>query len=155
MKKTGLFILCILLPLSIGVIGGIATSQGLETWYDTINKPSFNPPNYLFGPVWTCLYILMGISLYLILTSKTIKNKKPALIIFSVQFILNLIWSFIFFKFHLLGWAFVEILILWISILSMIIVYYKINKTASILQIPYLLWVSFASVLSGAFWVLN
>ncbi len=120
-----------------------------------LNKPFFNPPNYLFGPVWTLLYLLMGISFYMILQSQMGVLKRKAIIIFVIQLILNFSWSFIFFKFQLIGLAFIEIILIWIAILSMIIVYNKINHVAARLQIPYLLWVSFATVLNGAIWWLN
>lgn len=155
MKSFFKLILCILLPLSIGAIGGIATSTSINTWYMSLNKPSFNPPNYLFGPVWTILYILMGISFYLIIQTPKNELRKKAIIVFCVQLFLNFCWSFIFFKFQLLGLAFIEIIMMWISIATMIYTFEKINKTAAYLQIPYLLWVSFASVLNGAIWLLN
>ena len=147
--------LCITIPLLIGGISGYATATNITDWYLTINKPSFNPPNYLFGPVWTTLYILMGISLFIILQSPINEFRKKAITVFCVQLLLNFCWSFIFFKFQLLGLAFVEIIIIWFSIITMIIIFYKINKTAAFLQIPYLLWVSFASVLNGYIWILN
>ena len=155
MNKIIKLILCISLTLFIGAISGIATSSGINNWYVTLNKPVFNPPNYLFGPVWTLLYILMGISLYLILQSKNSIFKKRAIIIFFIQLFLNFCWSFLFFKFQLVGVAFIEIIFIWLSIIVMIIVFYKINKTASFIQIPYLLWVSFASILNGSIWLLN
>lgn len=155
MKPIFKLLLCIAIPLSIGAIGGIATATSINTWYMSLNKPSFNPPNYLFGPVWTMLYILMGISFYLILQSPKNELRKKAIIVFCVQLFLNFWWSFLFFKFQLLSIAFIEILMIWLSIVNMIILFFKINKTAAILQIPYLLWVSFASVLNGAIWILN
>ncbi|MFN5415668.1 MAG: TspO/MBR family protein [Flavobacteriia bacterium] len=155
MKKAFLLILCILIPLLIGALGGIATASGVNDWYLTIQKPSFNPPNYLFGPVWSFLYLLMGVSLYMIIQKPKSKLKTNALLIFGLQLTLNFIWSFLFFKFQLLGLAFVEIILIWISILSMILLFRKLNKTAAYLQIPYLLWVSFASILNGAIWYLN
>ena len=155
MKKILKLLLCLLAMLLIGGLAGFATSTSINGWYVTINKPSFNPPNYLFGPVWTTLYILMGVSLYLILQSDSSELRKKAITIFSIQLFLNFFWSFIFFNFQMLGLAFAEIILMWISILTMIIVFYKINKTAAFLQIPYLLWVSFASVLNFAIWKLN
>lgn len=146
---------CILLPLSIGAISGIATSSGIDNWFMELNKPIFNPPNYVFGPVWTLLYLLMGISLFQILESSSGDIKRKAIIIFSIQLILNFLWSFLFFKFQLIGFAFFEIVLIWISILVMIRTFYKIKPLAAWLQIPYLLWVSFASVLNGAIWWLN
>ena len=147
--------LCILLTLAVGGAGGFATASSIGTWYATLNKPFFNPPNYLFGPVWTTLYILMGISFFMILQAPSTPFRKKAIRIFYIQLFFNFWWSFIFFKFHLLGFAFVEICLMWLSILSMILVYHKINKTAAYLQIPYLLWVSFATVLNASLWWLN
>ena len=139
--------LCIIGCFLIGAVGGVSTAEGVNDWYVTLLKPSFNPPNYLFGPVWTILYLLMGISLFLILQTPKNEIKKKAII--------NFCWSFLFFKFHLLGLAFVEIILIWISILLMIIVFQKINKIAAYIQIPYLLWVSFASLLNASIWFLN
>jgi len=154
MKKGTKLSLSILFPLIIGGISGYFTATNIESWYITLNKPSFNPPNYLFGPVWTTLYILMGISFYLILNSaKADKNKLIGIYLF--QLTLNFLWSFIFFKYHALGIAAIEIIILWLSILSMIIMFYKTNKWAAIINIPYLLWVSFASVLNISIYILN
>ena len=102
--------LCILLPLMVGGISGFATATSINTWYVTLNKPFFNPPNYLFGPVWTTLYILMGVSLYLILQTPKNELRKKAITVFAVQLCLNFWWSFIFFKFQYLGVALVEII---------------------------------------------
>ena len=147
--------LCILLPLLIGGLSGYATASGINIWYMGLNKPFFNPPNYLFGPVWSMLYILMGISFYRILQSQDSELKRKAILIFCIQLILNFCWSFLFFRFQMLAISFIEIIIMWISIATMIYTFTKIDKTAAYLQIPYLLWVSFASVLNGAIWFLN
>ena len=155
MKSFFKLAICVLIPLLIGVISGITTADNINTWFIYLNKPFFNPPNYLFGPVWTTLYILMGYSLYRILNQPQTTSKKKALIIYSIQLFLNFCWSFLFFKFHLLGLAFCEILLLLSSIIWMIISFYKLDKIASYLNIPYLLWVSFASVLNISFWWLN
>lgn len=140
--------------LTLGIASGFSTINSINNWYQFIEKPTFNPPNWIFGPVWTILYILMGISFGLVWHSNHI-NKKNALILFTIQFILNLAWSFLFFNQHLLGIAFIEIIIMWLFILLTIKSFYSINKTAAFLLIPYLLWVSFASVLNGAIWYLN
>ena len=155
MRSILLLFACVLLTLSIGGLGGFATASGVNDWYVTIIKPSFNPPNYLFGPVWSFLYLLMGVSFYLILKSPKSPDRNQAVFIFSLQLALNFLWSFIFFKFQLLGIAFFEILLLWSSILGMILIFKRINKTAAYLQLPYLLWVSFASILNGSIWFLN
>jgi tryptophan-rich sensory protein len=155
MKTYIKFFLCLLIPLTIGAFGGIATSSGVNDWYLTINKPSFNPPNYLFGPVWTVLYLLMGISLFLILNSKASIEKNKSLLIFVIQLFLNLLWSILFFKFQFIALAFIEIILICVSVLIMILFFYKVNKAAALLQIPYLMWLIFASILNGAILYLN
>ena len=147
--------LCILGPLVIGGISGSATANSINTWYITLNKPFFNPPNYLFGPVWTLLYALMGISLFLILQTPKSDLRKKSVLIFCIQIFLNFWWSIIFFKYQLLGLALIEIVMIWMSILLMILTFRKLNKTAAYLQIPYLLWVSFATLLTASIWYLN
>ncbi|MBA2612155.1 MAG: tryptophan-rich sensory protein [Bacteroidetes bacterium] len=147
--------LCILTPLLIGAVADIATATSIDGWFVELNKPIFNPPNYLFGPVWTFLYILMGISLFLIMQTPKVYARRRAIVIFVIQLFLNFCWSFLFFKFHLLCLAFIEIIVIWLSIITMIYAFKKINKTAAYLQIPYLLWVSFASVLNGTICYLN
>ena len=144
----------ILVSLSAGAIGGIFTTSAIPTWYTTLNKPGFNPPNWLFGPAWTILYILMGIALYLVWIQDK-KNKKIAYIFFFTQLVMNALWSFIFFGAHDLGWAFVEIVVLWLAILGTTIAFYRILKPAAYLLIPYILWVTFASILNFAIWRLN
>ncbi|MBC7552671.1 MAG: tryptophan-rich sensory protein [Taibaiella sp.] len=155
MKKLLTFIGCIVLTLAVGGLSGIATVGGVKGWYTTLLKPAFNPPNYLFGPVWTLLYLLMGVSLYIILQEQATPAKKRALVIFGVQLSLNAFWSIIFFNFHEVGWALIEIISIWMSVLLMIITFYKINKTAGLLQLPYLAWVSFATILNAAIFYLN
>ena len=147
------FIASIVICQVAGGIGAIFTTQSVQTWYPTLQKPSFNPPNWLFAPVWTLLYLLMGISLFLIW--KDSKDKKNAVILFSIQLVLNVLWSVCFFglKIPLLG--LIVIVILLAFILANIISFYKISKIAGILLIPYLLWVSFATVLNFSLWMLN
>jgi len=147
-------VISILVSLSAGAIGGIFTTSAIPTWYTTLNKPGFNPPNWLFGPAWTILYILMGIALYLVWIQDK-KNKKIAYIFFFTQLVMNALWSFIFFGAHDLGWAFVEIVVLWLAILGTTIAFYRILKPAAYLLIPYILWVTFASILNFAIWRLN
>lgn len=140
--------------LMSGFLGSIATSSSVNGWYTTLTKPVFNPPNYLFGPVWTLLYILMGIGLYVVLESNSPK-KKSAVMVFIFQLLLNTLWSFIFFYWQSLFWGLVEIIVLWISIFIMISLFNKVHKKAAYLQIPYLLWVSFATLLNASLWYLN
>ena len=144
---------CILLCEAVGFVGGLVTVKAVKTWYADLKKPPFNPPSYLFEPVWTVLYLLMGVSLFLILQSHG--NKTIALIFFGAQLILNFFWSFIFFYWHKILYAFVEILTLFLFIIITISTFFPLNIIAALLLIPYALWVSFASILNGAIWYLN
>jgi translocator protein len=150
------FIVSIGLTVGIGSLGGIFTATEIQDWFLHLNKPSWNPPNGLFAPVWTCLYVMMGISFYLIWKAKANTDTKTwAIIMFIAQFALNFIWSFIFFKQHQMGWAFVEIVVMWLAILCTIIAFSRINKTAAWLLVPYISWVSFAAMLNYSVWMLN
>lgn len=154
-KITKLFI-SLLVPFVSGAIGSVFTFQAIPTWYASLNKASFNPPNWLFGPAWTVLYILIGVSLFLVLNSKIEnKNKRIALIIFFAQIILNMLWSIVFFGIKSPIAAFINIIFLWISILLNIISFYKINKTSGLILIPYLCWVTFAGLLNLFVVILN
>lgn len=144
-----------LIPLTLGAIAGRFTSQSVAGWYIMLTRPSFSPPNWIFGPVWTVLYILMGISLFLVWKEDPGRQRNVALIVFMVQLLLNFAWSFIFFQQKMIGWAFIDIIFLWLSIALMLSVFYKVRPLAAYLNIPYLLWVSFATVLNGAYYFLN
>ncbi|MFZ9943136.1 MAG: TspO/MBR family protein [Bacteroidia bacterium] len=146
---------CLLLPLMIGGFSGYLSASGVNDWYLTINKPSFNPPSWVFGPVWTTLYLVMGYSLYLVLKTEPSQTRTLVISLFAVQITLNFLWSLIFFRWHMLGLAFVEIVILWLCILLMAVKMHQISSLAAWLQVPYLLWVGFASLLSGSLWWLN
>jgi translocator protein len=138
-----------------GFIGSLFTVSSIPTWYATLNKPAFNPPSWIFAPVWTSLYILMGISFYLIWVKK--ENPKHGFLVslFLLQLVLNSFWSIIFFGLKSPLYAFVEIIFLWLTILFCVIYFYRVSKTASILLIPYLLWVSFAAILNFEIFMLN
>ncbi len=148
-------IISIVLTVGLGSLGGIFTISEIPVWYAGLQKPSFNPPNWLFGPVWTLLYLLMGISLYLIWSKPASSIRNTALRFFVIQFILNFCWSIIFFNQHQLGWALVEIIVMWVAILVTIVWFGKLSAVAAWLLVPYILWVSFASLLNGAIWKLN
>lgn len=136
-------LICILITEGAAIIGSVATMSSVKTWYLTdLIKPSWNPPSWLFGPVWTLLFLFIGIALYLVW------NKKNNLFWFWTQLILNIIWSFLFFNLRSPTLAFYEIIFLWIAILITIIKFWSYNKASSILLIPYLAWVSFASFLN-------
>ena len=156
MKNIVRFIVAVIIPVAIGAVAGIFTSTSIASWYITLNKPSFNPPNWIFAPVWTLLYILMGIAFYIIWikqTSKSLKNK--AMIFYFAQLILNFAWSLIFFYLQQPGWALLNIFLLLILITGTIFWFSKISKPASWLLFPYILWVSFATILNFAIWKLN
>lgn len=155
-SKFPAFVICLLIPLIIGAIGGFFTMESVKTWYTTLNKPSFNPPNVVFGPVWTTLYILMGISSYLVwLKRKIVSGYSWAVTIYFVQLILNLMWSFLFFYHHQIGLALVEIIVLLVMIIITAFIFYRINRVAGLLFLPYILWVSFASYLTYSIFILN
>ncbi len=154
MKKLN-WLWAILLCQGAGIIGSLFTFKEIDSWYSFLNKPSFNPPPWVFGPVWTFLYLLMGISLFLIWRAKNKSDKKESLKYFYIQLVLNVLWSIIFFGAHSPTLAGIEIIVLWMTILILIRKTWKVSKTASYLFIPYLLWVSFAGVLNWAVAILN
>jgi tryptophan-rich sensory protein len=146
-------IVSIAIPLIAAGIGSFFTSSKIPAWYAALQKPAFNPPNWIFGPVWTILFIMMGIALYLVWTSG--KANTAALWIFGIQLGLNVLWSILFFGMQSPLWAFVDIIALWLAILATIISFYSVSATASYLLIPYILWVSFATILNWKIMVLN
>jgi len=136
-------------------IGNFFTMPNIQTWYATLNKPSFSPPNWLFGPVWTILFILMAIAAFLVFQTKDNSKRKTALTFYFIQLVFNSFWSILFFGLHSPKFAFFEIIILWILILITLIKFLKIKKIAGLLLVPYLLWVSFASILNLFIWLIN
>lgn len=153
-KSWSKLIFSIILAQSAGWVGAIFTVSAIPTWYALLNKPSFSPPNWVFGPVWTILYILIGVSLYIIWVEH---NKKTfwMMKLFLFHLFLNAIWSPIFFGAKNLGLAFFVILVMDITLVLIIKNFYKINKIAALILIPYLLWISFASLLNFSIWKLN
>lgn len=143
--------------LAVGYFSGIVTRSSIETWYPTLIKPSFNPPNWIFAPVWSTLYILMGIAAGLVWdkieSDKTIV--KSALLLFAIQLALNALWSFLFFGLKNPMLAGIEIVVLWLMIYETYLKFTRINKIAGYLMLPYLAWVSFAMVLNATIWYLN
>lgn len=156
-KRTVFYIIAsVLICLAVGALSGIPTSGAVPGWYATLNKPAFNPPDWIFGPVWSLLYILMGIAAGLI-WSRGIQEKevKGALAIFILQLLLNGLWSLIFFGLHSPLFALFDIMILWVFILLCMIRFLRIRRTAAYLLVPYQLWVSFAAVLNLFILILN
>ncbi len=156
LNKISKLVISILICEAVGLIATPFTISAIPSWYAYLNKPFFSPPNWVFGPVWTILYLMMGLSLYLI-WGKDIRNSKIkiALYYFTAQLILNFTWSILFFGLRSPVLGLVDIALLWILILLTIIKFYKISRFASYLLIPYLLWVSFASILNLAVVILN
>ena len=149
-------VISIAIPVAIGATAGFFTVPGVESWYQTIQKPSWNPPSWVFGPVWTTLYIMMGIALFLVWKSGANDSlKRTAIGFFAVQLVLNFFWSFIFFDQQQTGWALAEIIVMWFAILVTIFAFAKVSKTAAWLLVPYISWVSFATVLNYSIWRLN
>ncbi len=139
-----------------GIIGSVFTMPSITGWYAGIVKPAINPPAWIFGPVWTTLFVFMGIAAFLV-WKKGLERQdvKIALSIFAGQLVLNTLWSIIFFGLHSPGGALIEIVFLWLAILATIIAFAKISKPAAWLLLPYILWVSFAGYLNYSLWILN
>lgn len=156
-------ILSILITELAGAIGSLVTIPSVNGWYRTLRKPSFNPPDSVFGPVWTFLYLLMGIALYIVWEKARNEDEQPALKVqskraitaFTIQLGLNTLWPFLFFGLNSPLYGFIDIILLWFAIMSTIILFAPISITAAILLIPYILWVSFAAVLNYQIWQLN
>lgn len=155
MKITRIIVSIIICQLA-GVVGSVFTITAIPGWYAALIKPPFSPPNWLFGPVWLTLYTLMGLALALV-WAKGIGDKKvkQAVILFAVQLFLNLLWSILFFGLHLTFLAFLEILLMLGFIVLTTLSFYRIERRAAYLMLPYLAWVSFASVLNFSIWFLN
>lgn len=152
LKLAGCVVLCEL----VGLAGTPFTTAAIPTWYATLEKPFFSPPNWLFGPVWTVLYLMMGVSLYLIAQHGWKKPKvRTALSYFGLQLVLNLLWSISFFGLRSPVLGLINIVLLWLAILLTIKKFNPLSKTASYMLVPYLAWVSFATLLNAAIWWLN
>jgi translocator protein len=145
-------IVFLLICFAVAGLGSLATTPNIPTWYANLNKPSWNPPSWVFGPVWTLLYAMMAVAGWLVWKRV---GWGTAMICFAVQLGLNLAWSFIFFAAHQPGLAFIEIILLWLAIAATIVSFSAVSKTAAGLLVPYLLWVSFAAALNFTIWRLN
>jgi tryptophan-rich sensory protein len=147
---------CIALCQAAGIVGGIFTAQSVRTWYVTLQKPSFAPPNWVFGPAWITLYTLMGIALYLVWQKTDEANVPRAVfIVFGIQLVLNALWSYVFFGLRSPLLGFIEITLLWAAIVATIILFWRISSAAALLLTPYLLWVTFAAALNFSLWRMN
>jgi len=149
-------VVAVAIPLVVGGLSGAATARGVATWYPTLVKPSFNPPAWIFGPVWTLLYLMMGVAAFLVWREGLASDGvRIALAVFGVQLALNGLWSILFFGLRSPGWAFVEILVLWLAIGATVWVFWRVVPAAGALLLPYWAWVTFATVLNGSIWTLN
>jgi len=157
MNKVSKILVVVVTCLVVGYFSGMVTRSAITTWYPTLIKPSFNPPNWFFAPVWTMLYTMMGVAAGLVWDRMEQEKElvKKALVSFAIQLALNALWSYLFFGLKNPMLAGIEIIILWLMIYETYVKFVKINKTAGYLLIPYLLWVSFASVLNASIWWLN
>jgi benzodiazapine receptor len=144
------------IPLAVGVFSSLLTQEGLRVWYRTIERPSWNPPDWVFGPVWTTLYVMMGIALVQVVGSERDRvARQLGLGLFAVQLILNFGWSWIFFMNHDLFGALVEIIALWLAVAATAAAFSATRRSAGVLLLPYLAWVSFATLLTASIWRLN
>jgi tryptophan-rich sensory protein len=141
--------------LGAGGLGAIATTPEIEGWYKTVAKPSWNPPDSVFGPVLTTLFVLMRVAAWLVWQQGGFQAAAKPLSLFAAQMALNVAWSWIFFGLHQPGWAFVEIVVLWLAILVTTVAFFRYSKIAGWLLVPYLAWVSFASLLNFTIWRMN
>jgi len=156
LRSAGLLILCIAIPLLAGMIGSLVTSPAITTWYARLQKPFFTPPNWVFFPVWTVLYIFMGISLYLVLQNG-LENRavRQGVAIFSAQLAVNALWSFAFFGMQSPQNGLITILVLLVLIITTIVLFWRISKPAAVLLVPYICWVCIATALNMMILVLN
>jgi tryptophan-rich sensory protein len=141
--------------VAIGLISGLLTRTAIPSWYASLRKPSFNPPNWIFGPVWTMLYILMGMAAWMVWMQPASQLRTYALIWFLIQLALNFLWSMILFRWHAIAGALGEISILWLAILATMTLFWEVYSPAGWLMVPYLAWVSFATALNLAIFRLN
>lgn len=148
----GFIVLCV----GVGMLSGLAVSTSVIDWYPTLNKPSWNPPPWLFGPVWTILYVMMGIAAFLVWRKAGgLAAMGAALVLFLLQLALNGLWSVIFFGLRSPGMAFGEVILFWFILVLTIVAFFRRSRGAGLLMLPYLAWVSFASVLNFTIWQMN
>jgi tryptophan-rich sensory protein len=148
-------VLLVAICLGIGALGGAVTASSVTTWYPTLAKPSFNPPSWVFGPVWTALYILMAVAAWRIWRAADRDTARGPLAVFALQLALNLGWSVAFFGLQKIGLAVAVIVALDLAVLSTAVLFRRIDAAAALLLVPYLAWIVFATVLNIALWRLN
>ena len=155
MRSVAELVLWLAIVALAAILGSLATGPALPDWYERLRKPWFSPPNWLFGPVWTVLYVMMAVSAWLVMRRAGQMVVAPALFLFLVQLAVNAGWSLVFFGLHSPGHALVVLIALWLLIVATIAVFWRVSAWAGGLLLPYLAWVSFAGVLNWAIWRLN
>ncbi len=155
MRSVPALILFIVVVYAAAGIGSLFTAQSVNDWYVALSKPSWNPPSWVFGPVWTVLYGMMGVAAWLVWLRRREVSVTLPLVLFFVQLALNVVWSLLFFGLQSPGAAFLEIIVLWLAIAATLLAFWRVAPLAGALFIPYILWVSFAAVLNYTIWQLN
>ena len=149
-------IVCLALPLAVGALGALGTMDGVRSWYPSLRRPSFAPPSWLFGPVWTTLYVMMGVASFLVWREGPARPEvRSALMLYAIQLVLNLAWSWLFFGFRQPLAALVDIIVLLALIAVTAQRFARVSRIAAVLLLPYLAWVAFATALNSGFWWLN
>ena len=146
-------LLSILVTLAVGALGSVATEPNIRGWYASLHHPNFAPPNWVFAPVWTALYVMMAVAAWRVW--RVTRLKSSAIISYELQLILNLGWSILFFGLHQIGFGLIEIGVLWLAILATTILFIRVDRLAGLMLLPYLAWTGFAAALNYSFWVLN
>lgn len=145
----------LLLSLAVSALGGLATATSVATWYPTLAKPPFNPPDWIFAPVWTTLYVLMAFAAWRIWRMPASKRRSQALVAYLIQLALNVVWSVLFFSCQAIGMALAEIIVLLAATIVTLVLFWRLNRLAGVLLLPYPVWVAFATVLNVSLWMLN
>ena len=148
-------IVFLIVCLSVSGVGGAITATSVDTWYQALEKPAFNPPDWVFAPVWTALYLFMGVAAWRIWRFRALKTARIALVVFGFQLCLNVGWSFLFFGLQQINFALVEIVILLFVIISNMFLFWRLDRFAGLLFVPYVAWVSYATILNASLSFLN
>jgi len=154
-RDTVAFMIFLALCLAVSALGAAATATSVGTWYRTLAKPPFNPPDWIFAPVWTALYFMMALAAWRVWRRDGLRQARAALTLFALQLALNLAWSVLFFGMRAIAAALVEIVVLLVAILATALVFWRRDRVAGMLFVPYASWVAFAVVLNAALWRLN
>jgi len=155
-RSIAVLIVAVLVPLAVGILGSFSTMDSVRTWYPSLVRPSFAPPTWVFGPVWTALYAMMGVASWLVWRQGFAQPEvRGALAVYGVQLVFNLIWSWLFFGLQRPFLALLDIVVLLVLIVVSVIRFAAVDRRAALLLLPYLAWVAFATVLNGGFWWLN